>query len=185
MPRYFLQRGATLIELLVTISIFTILLIMITGIFSRFVTMERRDISERALQEDIRLALEQFVREARTAYGSTYALFPSSAGEMVVFRNQNKTCVAYKLGDGVFERAENFTSDPCDTVSYTDFVPLTSEKTIVENVHFFLPESIVLNGELNRQGFITLSIRAKSANSSIPAFEIQTTITSRQIQFSE
>lgn len=179
------QSGATLIELLITISIFTILLIMISGIFSRFVTMERRDISERALQEDIRLALELFVREARTAYGSTYALFPSSAGDMIVFRNQNGTCVAYKLGDDAFQRAELFTSDPCDVVSYTDFNSLTSQKTILETVRFLLPEGIVSGGQLSHQGFITLSIRARSHVSSIPPLELQTTITSRQIQFSE
>jgi len=175
------EKGATLIELLVTVSIFTILLIMVTGIFSRFVTTERRDISEKALQEDMRLAIELFVREARTGYGSTYALYPSALGQMVVFRNQNNDCVAYSLRDQALQRAEVHTSNRCDSVLYTGFSALTSTKTLVDQLHFLLPQGITSGGQLAQQGFITLSIQARSQTTSIPPLEIQTTVTSRQL----
>jgi Tfp pilus assembly protein FimT len=179
------SRGSTLIELLVTISIFTVMIVMVLGIFSRFITTQRRDIAERTLQEDVRLALEVFLREARTAYASSFALAQDTSvarvGQMIVFRNQNGTCVAYKLSNESWQRAEAETSTLCEEVTYRSFIPLTAAHTKVEDIRFILPQGITASNQLQRQGFITLIIRASTREATVPPLELETTVTSRQV----
>src|SRR3989344_5353947 len=94
--------GFTLIEMLVAISIFSIVLLIMLGIFSRFVTTQRRGIGEFRLQEDLRLAIELFNREARTSYGSTLV----HDGPAVLFRNQNGHCVTCRWHENALQRAQ-------------------------------------------------------------------------------
>lgn len=184
------QRGITLIELIVTVGIFAIMLVVISNLFTRYVFQQRRDISERAIEEQIRFGLEVFSREVRTGFGSTYALGSSAqqdAGtDMLVFRNQDRKCVAYKVFDTVWLRAES-TADTgdCGSVPYGGFSALTDKKRIKITSLKFLPAPGVLAGiSLQRQGFVTVVIKADSTSAriTIPEFHLQDTITSRQVK---
>lgn len=179
-----MNKGFTLIELMIAMGILVVLLLLSVTIFSRFVMNERREIAERSLQEDIRFALELFLREARTGYASTYVnLDDSPTG--IVFRNQNQECVAYQLRDNALQRAT--ASGTCDnrSQSFSNWEALTGRSTRFIELAFKMPAGATVSerpGVLNRQGFVTIILKSTSTIGSLPAIELETTITSRQFQ---
>lgn len=179
-----MKKGFTLIELMIAMGILVILLALSVTVFSRFVNHERREISERSLQEDIRFALGLFMREARTAYASTYVNTDDGG---IVFQNQNGRCVKYRRStQNSWERSDITTSGTCDSNTvFTNFDSLTSSTTKITRLDFKMPPDVsVTPGVLSRQGFVTVVITAASATSAIPALELQTTVTARQVKAS-
>jgi len=179
-----MKQGFTLIEIMIAVAIFSIMLLVLSSVFSQFVFTERRDIAELALQQDVRLALEQFTREARTGYGSSFSNGTTGdPAQTITFRNQNNNCVDYTLDKGVWKRAETSTAASCDSADYANFVSLTSSQTAISTLHFLLPGGVVRGGQLASQGFVTVIVDARSAtNASSLPLHIQTTIASRQMQ---
>jgi prepilin-type N-terminal cleavage/methylation domain-containing protein len=186
--RFLGQKGFTLIELLTAISVFSVLLLIIVGIFTRFVFVQRRDIGEQRIQEDLRFALELMNREIRTGYGTTY----ESAGKILYFRNQNRVCVAYRfqqvgaVGSERLElqRAENTAvplTDRC-AQNYTNYKALVSQETRFERAAFSVHAAQEADGKLTSQGFVTLRIRAYAAQKPDQVVTIQNTVTSRQVK---
>lgn len=176
------QRGTTLIEIVVAMSIFSIVLLLIVGIFSRFITIQRHDIAEFRLQEDVRLALEVFNREARLSYGATFA----AQGTAVIFRNQNGACVTYRIAGQAFQRAEapgDGGGGACPII--TDealFQSLHTSQTIFEGLQFtVVPARVSGDGaRLESQGLITVSAQVGSSGST-KKVNIQNSVSSRQI----
>lgn len=179
------QSGFTLLELLVALSILSMVLVIIASITTRFTFLQRRDIGEQAIQEDIRLALEVFSREARLSYASTFAIADSD-GSTIVMRNQNGLCVAFRFnGDRqALERAEvAFGGTDCLSAPFENrYVTLTSERVVIDSARFDIPDSIynIPDARLDRQGFVTLMVTAHPANAGGRPLQLQTTVTSRQ-----
>jgi prepilin-type N-terminal cleavage/methylation domain-containing protein len=177
------QRGFTLVEIVLATGIFVVLIAVMIGIFSQFTSTQRRDIAEQKLLEEIRHALELFNREARTGYGSTYALTDGS-GQSVAFRNQNGLCVNYRLEGAQLMRAEREVSgQACDADDFAGvtYTPLTSADISIDQLRFDVTASTSEAEQLDRQGFITLILRISSDNESVPATPVQSTVTSRQV----
>jgi prepilin-type N-terminal cleavage/methylation domain-containing protein len=174
-------HGYTLVELMVAIGIFSILFIVLMGFFGRFVFMQRRDIAEQRLLEELRFAMEIFNREARTAYGSTYV--PDNTGKGIVFVNQEGQCVHYRLEGthGRLERAEwRGTTDICRPADDQEYTSLTSSKITLRDLHFTVTFAEQDEGMLTNQGFVTLTLEAEADNPTVMPLHVQSTITSRQ-----
>lgn len=180
-----MKNGFTLIELVVSIGILSLIMLLATAIFSRNLEVQRRDIAQQALQEDVRFALELFSREARTGYGSTYELADGS-GSSLVFRNQAGTCVLYAINRSTKQLERSETKNLGTTCTASDFtgekaVSIHSPDTLFE-VLKFEPQKSEPNSEglPKNQGFIT--IRAQAASKKLPGvrLELQTSVTSRQ-----
>lgn len=179
------SQGFTLIELMTAIALFSIFIIIMAGVFSRFVQVERHSIAQGSLILDLQSAVESFVKEARTGYGSTYR---TENGKQVAFRNQAGICVVYRVNtSGVFERAENAgnTSGACDSSLFasSSYRPLTSKDTNITDVLFdtTLSQFDESTLALENQGVITLTFTANSLKGNIPPIRIQNTVTSRQV----
>lgn len=179
------SKGFTLIELLIAIGIFSIFIVIITGVFSRFVEVERHSIAQGALILDVQSAVESFIKEARTGYGSTYWTLD---GKQVAFRNQSGVCVGYRVNTaGVFERAEDPGSEgsaECTNGSFqgVPFTALTGNGTKISEIFFDTTPSEFdqTTFVLENQGVITLSLTATPTKSKILPIRIQNTVTSRQ-----
>ncbi len=175
-----MRNGFTLIEILVAISIFSIMLLLVVGIFSRFIAVQRRDVGEFRLQEDLRLALEFFNREARIGYGNTYSIDQNS----FIFRNQNGRCVVYRVANEALQRAEQeITAGTCLLVSSNEqFQSLTSSSTRVNKVLWqVVPAIVSADGlRLESQGIVSLSVQAESKAKQGSSIAGQDTVTSRQ-----
>lgn len=179
-------RGFTLIELVVAIGIFAVMLLVIVGVFSRFMTIQRRDIGEQHLQEDLRLALELFNKEARTGYGNTY---PEGLHNEIVFRNQNNVCVKYRLKDGRIKRsAIDLTTSPqgsggCDpSWGYGDEMAITGPETVVNSLGFYAVAAQVdpATGRLISQGVVEIVIKAHPKQKEDSIINFQSAVSSRQ-----
>ncbi|HLC49422.1 MAG TPA: prepilin-type N-terminal cleavage/methylation domain-containing protein [Candidatus Andersenbacteria bacterium] len=180
------SRGFTLIELIIAIGIFSIFLIVYAGVFSRFIETQRHGIAQGALILDVQSAMEAFIKEARTAYGSTYDV--TQDGKQVMFRNQSTACVSYRVTRaGIFERGEAVSDPngacPIDKFNGVLFAPITSTSTIISDVLFDITPSDFDSNTLvlGNQGVITLTMTVAPINSGVLPISIQNTVTSRQI----
>lgn len=175
------QHGFTLIELMVAISIFSVMLLILTGIFTRFISIQRHDVGEFRLQEDLRLAFELFNREARLSYGNTFA----SQNNTVVFRNQTGACVTYRFNDEKFQRAEDSeVAGVACPIIFNDqlFEDLHSDQTVFRQMEFsVVPARLRDDGTtLESQGLVTISARVRSRGDQ-KEVPIQNSVSSRQV----
>lgn len=176
-------RGFTLIEVVVAMGIFSVMLLIIVGVFSRFVQIQRRQIGEQQLQEDIRLAMDLFNKEARTGFGDT---FPSGSfsGE-IQFRNQNNQCVRYSLDGGRLARSAVDMSDfgglGCDDVAYND-EKITGGKTFIDSLKFYsIPATVdAATSKLTSQGLIMVAIKAHAIQKASAVITWQSSVASHQ-----
>ncbi len=184
-----MKKGFTLIEIVVAIGIFGIFIVIITGIFGRFVGVERHSIAQGQLVVDVQSALEAFIKEARTAYGTTY--FVNSTGDAIAFRNQSRECVVYRLressaetgGRGIFERAastEGVTCEP-EAISDSRFTPITGNSTDITDLRFQVDVADVVDEKLRNQGIISIEMTVESTQGNISPITIKNSVTSRQM----
>lgn len=179
------QTGVTLLELVVSVGIFALVLALISGLYSRFVFTQRRNIGEQTIQEDLRFALELFNREARTGYASSYSI-NDPEGRSLTFRNQNGLCVNVRLNPATqqLERAESAEAGTdCTGAVFHSYAALTSHRIAIDSLRFDLPDNIYNAGDqrLDRQGFITLMISASAPGSSAQPLRLQSSVASRQV----
>lgn len=180
------QKGFTLLEVIIATGILVMLLTLIAGILSRHFVAQRIQIAQADMQEDVRFALELMTREIRTGYGSTFVL-PDSTGSALTLRNQNGVCVEYRLNAaaGQIERSEKTNpGDTCDASLFDDssFVPLTSHSTFIQFLRFDpIRTTATSEGLPDRQGFVSISLKAAPRQNSKLTMQLQTTATSRQI----
>jgi len=166
-------------------AIFSIMLVVLISAFSRFVQQQTRHTAEQELQEDLRVVLEIFNREARTAYGNTYQRTLLAGNQAVSFINQSGNCVVYGLSDqGTILRGEVETCDLPDYLIEDDFfAPLTAESSKVKIKAFsvqFLRAQVDGQNKLTEQGILSLALNATVEGRDDP-IRIQSTVVSRQV----
>lgn len=177
------KNGFTLLEMVFAMGMFVLLLLGIAGVYGRFVHAQRLGISQQEMQEDVRLILQLFNREARTAYGNTYEEEPSG----IAFRNQEGQCVHYKFAaaEQSVMRAEapgaaapGAPPPPClDTDMYAQYRRLNDKhNTIIEQLKF----SAIKADPQARQGLITVYLSVHPAADPAQTMHLQSTVTSRQ-----
>ncbi|MEX1997888.1 MAG: type II secretion system protein [Candidatus Andersenbacteria bacterium] len=176
------SRGYTLIEIIVAIGIFSLLLLIIMGIFSQFVFTERRHIGEQKIQADLRFALELLNREVRTGYGNTF----TGTSSFLFFRNQNGTCVSYRHDSAartLARAAENVPpEEDCSLIVYSSYDSLVSRDTQIDTLTFIARAANVdPDNKLLNQGFVTISVAATSRKKSDHTVTLQSSVTSRQV----
>ena len=185
------QRGFTLLELITAIGLFSIIVIVAASVFTRFVDVQRRDIDEQAFQEDIRLAVGLFNREARGGFGDTYEAETINGETSIFFRNQNVKCVRYYVRNQQLVRNESQTAERDDDCKLTDLYEeadaraLTGSDSTIIDMEFRVQPSIVDCDNFNppkivRQGYITVLMSAEAAAKRIP-LQLQSAVTSRQL----
>ncbi len=194
-PNLPLKRGGnaafTLIELLIAMGIFAVFMTIITGVFTNFIQVQRRAIAQGQLISDMTSALESFIKEARTGYGSTYA----GGGSEITFVNQNNMCIVYRVATTEFQRAERSISNQIDADACLDgtffngqesrFAPITSNSSEITTINFqplIAKDENPKNDILENQGVITINLTAKSKKEGIPPIKIQNSVTSRQME---
>lgn len=186
------DHGFTLIEIVVAIGIFSVVVILVVSAMSRSSFQQRRQIAEQAVQEDMRLALEVFSREARLAYGNTFYA-DSGDNPFIEFANQYNQCVRYSLNTAeyVLYRSEGGPAGGTDC-STAVFDPDTSQPLInpdntkVNKMSFQVTPATWVGSadtkdDLTSQGYITVVLEVEDAHFGGQPFLLQTTISSHQV----
>lgn len=102
------NKGITLIEIVVSVSIFSFAMLSLLGIFNFVLENQRNSISSQNVQEGVRYALEMMAKEIRAADSSdtecyavgTKQIFNSPDQSTLYFKNKYGVCTTYFLGGG-------------------------------------------------------------------------------------
>lgn len=171
--------GFTLIEILVVITIFSILIAAVVGIFVSVIRIQRYYLASQQLLNQTSYAMEymsRFIRMAQKAddntcisTGTNYQLSDSLTG--LKFLNYHGECQEFSLSNG--QIYQNFPKIPGSALA------LTSDELEVTEFNFYV------NGESENdeiQPRVTIYLEAEAVNASPrPKIRLQTTVSQREL----
>jgi prepilin-type N-terminal cleavage/methylation domain-containing protein len=118
------KRGFTMIELLISMAVFSFMLLIVSSGVIDIVRMENQSLASNSAQDNARSAMDELVQAVRDSSGVTT---PSTVGvpsSMLCLKNDSGVQQAYYLSSAVLYR-----SDDCS--AYTNTVALTSSQVQV------------------------------------------------------
>ncbi len=156
--------GFTMIELLVAMTLFSILMGIAAASFVKAIRTQRAIVALMAVNDNASLTLEQMAREIRTGYN-----FSKVSDDDIQFVNANNEVVSYRLYEGAIQRGVN--SPISDVPSYEG---ITADNVSVIKLHFELSNS-------QSQPRVTIAMSVTSPNNYLVGLStnIQTTVSSR------
>ncbi len=171
------KSGVTLLEMMVAVTIFTVVMLSATKIFQMVIESQRSAIAAQNLQESMRYAFEVMAKEIRMAQkdvgepdqcpnvgnGKVYKTNP--AKNQLNFRNFNEECVKYYLD-----------SDRLKINRDSDSGYITPDEIKVSNLQFEVIDDVG-----NEQSMVTvkMDIEATGKEMHKQIMKIQTTISLR------
>lgn len=172
--------GISLIEVIVSVLLFTIIIMSATEIFRLVIDGQRSAIASQNVQESLKYFLEVTAKELRMAKKNAgicpgiddNRIFATSTGELgdvLKFRNYYDECVSYSL-DSDGESNQRFR---IQRNANTDFI--SPSKVRIENLHFIISDTDTV------QPSVVINLRAWALSEAQIKSDmtIQTTITSR------
>lgn len=167
------MKGFTVLELLVALSLFSILTAVSVGIFVRALQMHREIIAFSNTLDVSGQILEQMTREMRT--GSNFVV-EGSPSSKIAFINARGEDVGYQLVNGVIGRCvEGCLSVPLGEEA-TYYRPL-HDKTLTVDRLMFLGSGFAPNDNL--PPFVVISLRLKGPWDKV--VQLQTSVSSRTL----
>lgn len=170
------KAGVTLIELLVSVTLFVILMLSTTEIFHMVLRHQRHSIATQNVQEGLKYFFEVASKEIRMAKRNPSSgdnclnIVPGKLFKVeedntkLHLRNYRDECVTYYLENGRFMIEREGVS-----------VPLTPKAVNIDNIYFNAVE------EEDSQPYIIISVLAESFYSErdLTKIQLQTVVTSR------
>lgn len=159
------ESGLTMIELIVAIGIFGLVISVVISIFVLAVINQRRIITVRNVNDNMRFAIEAMSREIRTGKN-----FNSEAGRLS-FVNARGESVAYRLASNKIERSSD---------GGVNYLTMTGPEVTINYLNFYLNGGVVSDG-IQPRVTVTISADSKIGNQNTD-LKIQTTISARLLQ---
>lgn len=192
-PRTYIQQaGFSLIELLVSLMLFTVVIIIAVGSLLMLIDANAKAQNMQEVMTNLSFALDSMTREIRTGY-SYYCTnsLPSSVPvdstrdcsqgtQLSIVEGGSSLTgggnprIAYRLNGGTVERR----------IGTGAWLPLTSDDVIIEAMHFTVTNSATFSGSSDRrQPTVTVFLRGRAGiiEGVDTSFSMQTTITRRLI----
>ncbi|NCT54359.1 hypothetical protein GW758_00165 [Candidatus Falkowbacteria bacterium] len=168
----------SLIEVIVSVSIFSVIILSMTGIFKMVIDGQRGAIATQNVQESLKYFLEVINKEIRMAVdsegfcevasGDVFNLVQTQDGDVLYFKNFYGECVVYATEtEGESKRFK---------ISRGANSGYISPKQInIDELNF------VLSSGINSQNLITINIKARALNApnTEAAMTLQTSLSSR------
>lgn len=176
-------RGFTLIEMMVTITIFSIVIGVILGIFISGVQQQRIALTGQVLLDQTSYALEYMSRALRMARkelsapaclsqnGLNYEITRSGAGLKFINHLQNDDCQEFFLESGQLKYWKKSTEET---------LPLTSNKLEIAQLKFNLTGESQ-GDDLQPRVTIFLEVKGKGTLEASQRIKIQTTLSQRNL----
>jgi len=172
--------GFSLVEIIVSVSIFSIIILSMTGIFKMVIDGQRGAIATQNVQESLKYFLEVINKEIRMAVrsdgscrvplGDIFKLVQNSDGDTLYFKNFYGECVFYSSEIDVLNGSKRFKIS-----RDTNFGYISPKQINIDELNF------VLASDPNLQDLITINIKAKALNApnTESAMTLQTSLSSR------
>ena len=151
-----MNKGFTLIELMVAVALFVIVVGIASAVFVQSLRAQRQVVALMAANDNASLTLEQVIREIRT--GQSF----STSGSHLDFDNVRGEAVSYQLNNGAVERNGQ---------------ALTASSVKVHYLNFLLQGEVPGNG-LSTRVTINLGVSSRGKLEEFVT-RLQTTISSR------
>ncbi|MDD5031481.1 MAG: prepilin-type N-terminal cleavage/methylation domain-containing protein [Patescibacteria group bacterium] len=180
------NKGVTLLEMIVSVAIFSEVMLSTMGIFQIVIEGQRNAVASQNIQESMRYAFETMAKEIRTAVASNYdceSLFGSppaatnkvfnttinSEGDILYFKNKEGVCVAYYLEDETLKITRG--------VNTASTVPA---KIKITNLSFKISDDLI-GAFHSQQPLVTMKMDIEAAGKAMhkQAMKMQTTVSSR------
>ncbi len=183
------KNGFTLVELIVSLGLFTIVVMIATGAMLSLSDTNRKVKTMRIAMDNLNLALESMSREIRM--GSVYTCNPNlssppinlSLGDagvdctggdssLAFLSKDDSTTWAYRLNGSVVQQSKNGGSG---------FSDITAVNIVIDELRFYVRGAETGTGvgsEINHP-YIVISLAGTVSNKSSTSFRIQTTVTQR------
>jgi len=160
------QKGFTIVELLVSIAIFSLVTSFGVTVFIRSLRAQRSVVALISANDNASLAIEAIAREIRRGRGFNTNGYASTDSPEIRFFNAEQHDITYRYDSSL----KAITRDE----DGTGFYPITAKNIVVEGAHFALQNAETLPR-------ITMAIRLGSKDRDIAdvVTEIHTTVSSR------
>lgn len=180
------NKGYSLLEMIISVAIFSMVFVMITTIYFSLVDSQRSVVSTQNIQESMKFVFEVIGKEIRNAKKSENSCIgtliadeaspnkvynTASSGSILYFKNKDDECVIYSLNNGRFEISRDGGSS----------MPVTPNDIYLENLTFQIWDDDI--GAFHaRQPSVTFKVDVESSGNKVihkQKTTMQTTITSR------
>lgn len=159
------ESGLTMIELIVSIGIFSLIVVMAVGTFILALSSQRRIIALRNVEDNTRFTIEVIAREIRTGVNF------SGGGSTLSFTNAAGQSVVYRLNSNAIEKSINGGST---------YSAVTGSEITVNYLSFYLTGQALGDG-LQPRITVVIGVTGQVGNQTAN-LKIQTTISERLLQ---
>ena len=173
-----LPRGFTLIEMIVSVAIFAIVMVAVSGAYLNLINIDRQTRGTNDVVNNLSFALDSMSRSIRTGTNYCSASTPGCFSSQFSYIDSNNCIITYALAGGsVVESTKPGVGGTC---SITSNIALTDPRVTVTNLAFYVSGQTVGDP---LQPVVTFTIHGTLATSPTTsvAFTIQTTATERGI----
>ncbi len=174
--------GVSLMELMVSVTIFVVILLSMTSIYKMVIDSQRAAIATQNVQENLKYFFEVISKEIRMAQRSggacssylpadkRFATSTNTYGDILYLRNYHNECVIYDITEDGSSGAIRFR---VNRGGNSDF--LSPASINISDLKFMVTENA------NSQAYVSINLSAHSvgAEEEISNMHVQTTITSR------
>ncbi len=185
------KKGFTLVEMIVSIGLFTVVLFIATGAFLTVVNADRKSRATRIAMDNLNLTIEDMQRRIRTG-SSYYCGAPGSTdGEYSGVKDctnptskfsftEQDTCfrTTYSLSDNIITRKTGPTSSSC-TNQATQSIEVTAPEIIINTLKFMVKGSGTIDQIQPYVIILIEGIVGPIGNPTSATFKVQTTVTQR------
>jgi len=175
MGKSFKKSGFTLIEMLVAISVFSIIMTIVLGAILSLDYVQKRTASIRAVQDNLSYALGIMSREIRT--GRNYLVYNDSGYDGIEFENAQGGTVIYAftndIGSPDVYRNRVLRDDQGNAPAV--WIPVTDEKVTIDYLNFDIRDSFP-----NDQPLVIIKLGGSMGSGKTASdLELQTTVSQR------
>jgi len=169
----FLKSGFTLLEMIISIGIFSVIVIAAIGITLSVSNAQIKTANIQAIQDNIRFSLELITKEMRTGSKYTLTSICAGPGSEISFDTALDEKRVYFLDSAnkrIMRAKEMITTSDCDGSS-KKAAPFTAEDVFVDRLIFLTTGN--LRGPVDGQPRITILLKVRSKS---PKFELESSM---------
>jgi prepilin-type N-terminal cleavage/methylation domain-containing protein len=169
------NKGFTLIEMLLSIALFSIVLTISLGAIFTIIDSNRKTQTLTLTMNNLNFAMESMTLDLKTAVPSTL----SDSGNKLSLTNQDGQQVVYQINNTTIEKS-------VEGGNTGTFSPIISDDVIIETFYFAVVDSDKdgnpsTNGNKQPRTFIFIKGYAEITERIRSEFEVQTTVSPRQL----
>lgn len=163
------QKGFTLIEMLVSVAIFSIILVVIMGTIVTIVDVSRKARTMTEVMNNLNFTFESMTRTLKTATSTDVTV--EGGKPIIVANNQDGKVIKYRIEE---VDNKNKIQKSYDNGEYVD---LTSEE--VDITEYIIEELYTYN---QPRVFFSMKGRVETAKGIVSEFSMQATVSQRQLE---